>query len=237
MRSSLDSSLRLLIIFGAETVTTVFGQGSKVIDVNEPRPLWRALDNLELIVGRTIHYEDPPYANMADCQDSASPEQRAAQPPGWKLIVPRGGHVTATIPLPTGGIASENDVVLSVNVLLANYREQKLPGDFKVEQANGVVYVTPTKVLGANGVVQTVTSPLMTPVTIPNAQRTFADTTQTILDAVRKATGFRIVTGKFPYWPVQTVSFGADKEPARDAPTDALFLHDGFREDIVVAVQ
>jgi len=217
MLTTVTTAFRFLLLSGAATTTLLLGQASRVINVNEPRPLWKALDELEVIVGSTINYEDPPYQNMADCQDSATPEQRATQPAGWKLIVPRDGHVTATIQLPAGGIASQSDVVLGVNLLLANYREQNLPGDFKVEQANGVVYVTPTRVLGANGAVQSVTSPLMTPVTIPNAQRTFVDTTQAILNAVQKATGFRIVTGKFPYWPIQTVTFGADEEPARDA--------------------
>ncbi len=192
-------------------------QSTKVIDVNEPRPLWRALDTLETVVGSTINYEDPPFENMADCQDAATPQQRAAQPAGWRLIVPRDGHVTAEVRAPATGTVPGNDVIFDVGLLLASYRRSNLPGDFKIEQANGAVYVTPTKVLGADGAIRDVTSPLVIRVTIPNAQRTVVETTEAILEAVHKATGLRIVMGAFPYWPVETVGFGASGEPARDA--------------------
>jgi len=207
---------RLLALLGT-AAAVLSGQSTKLIDVSEPRPLWHALDDLQSVVGGIINYEDPPYANLLDCQDASTPQQRATQPPGWKLIVPRDGHLMATVPVPANGKAVESDALFDVNLLLTYYRLQKLPGDFKVEQANGALYVTPTKVLAADGVIRDLSSPLMVAITIRNAQRSLVDTTQAILDAVQRATGLRIVTGKFPYLPVQMVSFGASGEPARDA--------------------
>ena len=196
------------LAFLAITATTLYAQTTKVIDVNEPRPLSRALDLLEIVVGNTINYEDPPYENMADLQDVSTSQQRAANP-GYVLLVPRDGHVTAEVQVPLTGAATSNEVTFSVNLLLASYRQNQLPGDFQITQANGMLYVTPTKVLGANGVTLAVTSPMAASVTVPYAQRSVADTAAAIFDEVYKVTGLRIVIGSFPFSPTDMVSFAA----------------------------
>ena len=112
---------------------------------------------------------------------------------------------------------SDGERVVQVNLLLAIYRQNKLPGDFKVEQANGMLYVTPTKVLGTSGALREVISLMLTPVTIPYANRSASDTADAIWNAVYKATGLRIAIGDFPFWPTDAVSFGVNGEPARDA--------------------
>jgi hypothetical protein len=123
----------------AMTLTVSQAHTTKVIEVNEPRPLWAALDALEIAVGGAINYEDPPYENEADVHDLSTPDQRAKEPAGWALIGPREGHVTAEVQVPATGKAADNEVVFDVNLLLASYRQNKLPGDFKVEQANGML--------------------------------------------------------------------------------------------------
>ena len=80
-----------------------------------------------------------------------------------------------------------------------------------------MVYVTPTTVLGADGALRDVVSPLTTPVTIPSAERNAADTMQAILDEVDRATGLRITLGWVRFLPTQMVTFAASREPARDA--------------------
>ena len=200
----------------AMTATALPAQTTKVIDVTEPRALSAALDALEIVVGTPINYEDPPYENEADLQDVSTQQQRAAHP-GYRLLVPRSGRVTAQVEKLAAGKAAENDVVFNVNLLLASHRQSRLPGDFKLEQANGMIYVSPTKVLGANGLMRDVISPMAALVTIPYAQRSVAETAQAIFDAVYKATELRIVIGAFPFWPTDVVSFGVSGEPARDA--------------------
>jgi hypothetical protein len=136
----------------------LLAQTTKTVDVNEPRPLWSALDQLEIAnPGVAINYEDPPYENLADVQDSATPQQQAAHP-GFHLIVPRAGHLSAEITTSSTPDSSAANVIGNLNLLLVNYRQNALPGDFKIEQANGVVYVTPTSVLGASGSSREVTS-------------------------------------------------------------------------------
>jgi hypothetical protein len=205
--------------FGLTLMMAAFAlsaQTTKVIDVNDPRPLSVALDALEVVAGIPINYEDPPYENVADLQDVSTEQQRAAKP-GFRLLVPRSGRVTAQVQQPVSGKPSESDVILNVDLLLGVYRQNGLPGEFKIEQANGMIYVTPTKVLAANGSIRDVVSPMTALVTVPYARRNVAETAEAIFDALYKATGLRIVIGTFPFWSTDVVSFGAAQEPARAA--------------------
>jgi len=174
------------------------------------------MDALEDIVHSPVNYEDPPYQNMADLVDYSTPEQRAGKP-GYQLIGPPQAQLTLGFQTPASGLLSEGDIISEVTALLVAYRQQKLPGDFELEQANGMIYVTPTQVLGADGTAHAVVSPLTTLVTIPSASRNMADTVQAILDAVNKATGLQIVLGVNHFWPTQMVTFGANGMEARDA--------------------
>jgi len=199
----------------AAFAAALHAQSTKLIDVNEPRPLWRAIDKLETIVGLAINYEDVPYESAADVQDASTLQQQGTGP-SFHFVAPRSGHVSAEIPMPSAN-AGAGEAIADVNRLLASYRENGLPGDFQVAQRDGVLYVTPTKTLGANGLMRAVTSPLAAPVKIPNTRRNFIETAEAIIDAVHQATGLRIVLGTFPYWPNQIVTFGVSGEPARDA--------------------
>ena len=193
------------------------GQTMRTITATGGRPLWHALDALEVEVGGTVNYEDVPYENAADCRDVSTPQWRATAPPGYQLLVPRLGTVTADIPVPANGAVTQNELIYEVNLLLTSYRQNHLPGDFQVQEANGMLYVTATKVLGANGAVHAVTSPMLAAITVPTADRSVGGTVQAIFDAVGIATGLRFGLDRLPFWPSQRVTFGAAGEVARDA--------------------
>jgi len=181
---------------------------SQVIVSNlDHRPLVGALDTLEKTVGVPVNYEDVPYENAVDLVDVSTPQQRAANP-GYHLLVPREGQVSATVSLAA-------DCATNVNSLLASYRQNLLPGDFAVEQANGMVYVVANRVLGSNGLIRSVASPMKTLVTVPFAERTVEATVAIVLSAV-SATGAKIEFGAFPFRPTDRISFGATQSPARD---------------------
>ncbi len=209
---------RAYIVIAALLIGSIVGasQSSRAIDITDSRPLAGAIDALEAIVHVPINYEDLPNQNVADLQDVSTPQQRVAQP-GFLLLVPRVGRVTAPIQEPSGATAAANDVLFDLSLLLGDYRQRSLPGDFKTEQANGMIYVTPAKVLGQSGSTLDVTSPMTAIVTIPDANRSVAEAAQAILDAVYKSTGQRIVIGTFPFWPNEKLNFSASGERARDA--------------------
>jgi hypothetical protein len=202
---------------------TPFAEAQAVnsILITDSRPLAGALDALEKMTGTPLNYEDPPYQNQSDLQDVSTPQQRLASP-GYRNLVPRIGSMSVAIPASlftnsAGASVSAANALFAANLLLTNYRQSALPGDFQLEQANGMIYVVPTKILGSGGSLLPVTSPMMTPVTIPNGQRSICDTAQAILDAVSTANGLRIFVGALPFWPGDVVSFGANGETARDA--------------------
>jgi hypothetical protein len=213
--------IRVFLLLTVGTVVTALpsplaAQRANAIDVTDSRPLCAAFDALEITFGVPINYEDPPYENEADLQDVSTQQQRAANP-GYRLLVPRSGHIHADVRPPGAATAMTGDAVADVNLLLSIYRQNSLPGDFKVEQANGMIYVSPIKVLGATGTMRDVTSPMLTPVTVPYAQRTVVDTAQAIFDSLAQASGLTIVIGSFPFWPTDMVTFGVSGLPARDA--------------------
>ncbi len=211
----MDKRRRMVPIAIYALLACIRAHSQTLIDVNEPRPLWRAIDVLEQVTNVGVNYEDPPYENMADLQDVSTLQERLANP-GFQQIVPRDGHLT--LDLTTAGntrtLAGTADCL---SRLLAIYRQNVLPGDFTIQQANGMLYVTPTKVADATGVLRDVTSPLLTPVTVQYANRSVAETAEAILAGVYHATGRTIVVGAFPYFPTDMVSFGANAEPARNA--------------------
>lgn len=190
------------------------GQKSSLIDVSDHRPLARALETLQALTGTPINYEDVPYENAADLQDVSTPEQRAKYP-GYHLLVPRKGQVKATVAVnPKGSLA---ETIAGVSALLASYRSAGMPGDFRAEQANGMIYVVPTKVLTRAGIVQDVQPRMDALVTFPSAQMRAIDCVQAITRAVSEATGAKVAVGAFPPFPAaQSVPCGANRESARN---------------------
>ena len=189
-------------------------RGQVVVSNLDHRPLAGALDTLEKTLGVPVNYEDVPYENHADLVDVSTAEQRAVYP-GYHLFVPREGQVSATVSLAADGVTN-------VNLLLASYRQNLLPGDFAVEQANGMVYVIASEVLGSNGVMRTVASPMKTLVSVPFAERTVEDTVAIVLSAVSATTRAKIEIGSFPFRPTDRISFGATQSPARDVLANVL---------------
>lgn len=196
------------------TAAGLLGQEPITVSVEDYRPLAVALDALQARCGAAINYEDPPYQNATDLEDVSTPQQRA-QYPGYHLMVPRKGtvRVTANAAAFTGSAA---DQLFLIGTLLNSYRGNGLPGDFAIEQANGQSYVIATSVMGRDGKMIDVKSPMKVRISVPSAPRSLYDTVATILDAVSDAAGVRIDAGAVPDWPTPTLSFGAEQETARD---------------------
>lgn len=191
------------------------GQTKVRISITDSRPLCAALDALERIVDRPINYEDPPYQNPGDLQNSPT----LANQPGPPLViwVPKIGTVAGDIPAPTSTPAPGTEIAGDIGILLASYRQNGLPGGFAVEQANAMTYVVPATVLAADGARRPVTSVMDVPVRVPFQNRTVAGTVAALFEALRTATGLRTGIGSIPFLPIDKVNFGSDGEPIRDA--------------------
>lgn len=215
--NSLQRSLKRACCFTVTLFSVslgLYGQAVSVIDVSDHRPLALALEKLQALTGIPVNYEDVRYENPADLEDVATPEQRLRYP-GYRLLVPRKGQVKASVgPHDPGSVA---DTVASVYALVASYRASGLPGDFKVDQANGMLYVAPTKMLNRAGSLQDVRPAMDTIVSMPYAERRAIDCLEAITRAVSTVIGTKIAVGAFPLTSAEKrVACGANGESARD---------------------
>jgi hypothetical protein len=206
-------SVRLLL--GSLVLTNiVLAQSSVSIDETDHRPLAAALDKLQSKTGVVINYEDVPYENAADLEDVSTEQQRAFQP-GYRLLVPRKGHIRAA-----GQVSSTTslaDTVSLLHSLFANYKLNRMPGEFTLEQFNGALYVAPIRFVNASGSSQDVTSPMKSSIDVPYAERRVIDTVELIVKATSQASGKRIDVGTVPFLPSTRVAFGVRGESARSA--------------------
>lgn len=183
-----------------------------VIDLIDHRPLAEAAAKLQAMTGIIVNYEDIQYT-AADLVDVSTPEQRAGSP-GFHLMVPRRGAVKAAVPDAARGSLTETKAV--AQALVDSYKAGGMPGDFQVEEHNGMIYVEPAK------------APRMsTVVSVTNEPRRLIDCGAAILQAVSEASGVKIVAGQFPFFPPTPTACGATRQSARDALAAAFAAFSG----------
>ena len=112
--------------------------------------------------------------------------------------------------------SSDAEKTAMIEPLLVSYRTNQLAEDFKVEQANGMFYITPTKALSKNGVTVAASSLMALPVTFPAQLLSGADAIQLVLDSVGRAANVKIGQAAVIFLSDQKVMIGATGEPARD---------------------
>lgn len=171
----------------------------------------KALDQMEQAFGSAVNYEDVRYEHPDDLEAVTDPRVRAYIG-GRPSRVPRKGTLVVAFDDST----SEPARVTHLNSLLAAYRQAGLPGDFRVEIANGMLYVVGTKVKGGDGRLRDLISPMSILVDVPFGRRTVIETVALIAEAVSKAGGVRVLVGQVPF-AAELVSFEARREAARDA--------------------
>src|SRR6266436_4705556 len=81
------------------TAVAAYGQSAITVSVTGPRPLAKAIEQLEQTLRVPINYEDAPYEHPSDLVDVTSTVARSA-PPGAKglVIIPRGEALTVELP-------------------------------------------------------------------------------------------------------------------------------------------
>jgi hypothetical protein len=202
--------------FGAMLLicTVVAGQPAVTIEADDHRPLAAAVVQLQHTLGLTINYEDIPYQHKDDLEDVSTEQQRALYP-GYSLLVPRKSRVTSTIL--SGPNSPEGEKVRDLQSLLNSYRIGRLPGDFTLEQSNGMLYVIPSKARMADGVTREVVSPMKAEITIPFAERSVVETVVVILDSISRSSGLKISAGRIPFHPTHKIGFSATRQQGRDA--------------------
>jgi hypothetical protein len=210
------------------------GQGVTQLNIDDPRPVAKAVEELVARYGYVITYEDPRHAYEGDLQDVTTQVRRDLDqyPPGKapKVIGPRGGKLTVTLPTS----ASVNTQTIA-SVLDQLTRAQSIRGEgghFRVVQVGDVFHVVPTEVRDRNGNWIAQSSILDAPISLPMEDRSEVGMLDAIVKAVSANAHVKVYIGggagigggiANPNRPA-SYHLGADNERASDLLMQALVL-------------
>jgi hypothetical protein len=165
------------------------------LDVNDPRPLAAALEQLEKRHGWVITYDDPPYLYAPDIEDVTLAVRRDGDITR-RVLVPRGGRFRFEYSAPADGGAPNAALVLER--LLEEYHLTGYPGMFRVIATGTVFHVVPSESRNASGVLAPSVSLLDAKISIPDSERSVFSTVTAIVEAASRQLGARVGLGTVP---------------------------------------
>jgi hypothetical protein len=186
----------------------------------------RAVSTLQTRYGHQITYEDPPYTNEDDLEDVSAKVVRnySKYAPGTapKVIIPRGGKLTLRLPI-ASNIGSQ-DLAPILQQLVRAQGSSSRGGHFRVEQVGDAFHVIPVEVRDRNGNWSHHSSPLDTPISLPQEERSGGEVLNAICGAVSTATATHVRFGSLPINLLMQFrgTLSAENEPARSVLWRAL---------------
>jgi hypothetical protein len=172
------------------------------ITVEDPRPVDKAIQELEKRYGWRITYEDPPYGHYSDISVvtdfrlPAVPVQslsqlQAAQRKHLRLG-PKGGSLTFTLP------SADPDELGAVEALVKSYNESHRGFEFAVVRGAGLLHVVPRQMTGSSGTLEPVKPVLDTVITIEPRERTAYALLEEICKKISISTNTDVFVGLAP---------------------------------------
>lgn len=188
--------ITLAVILSAVAASATGQVSPATISVNDPRPLAKAAEALEREYGVPISYEDPAYAFSGDVVDKTDPQYKALHPDA-KVLIPRGGSISVTMPSQPLNLASPSggDPLSVIQEALSAHAAAGYPGQFKAVKTAIGYAVLPTGVRSTAGAVVAELSPFDTPISFPTIQRGVGETLKLICQTVSSASGRTLVLG------------------------------------------
>lgn len=165
------------------------------LEVDDPRPLAAALEQLEKRYGWAITYDDPPYLYASDIEDVTLAVRRDGDMTR-RVLVPRGGRFRFEYSAPVDGGAPNASSLLER--LLEAYHLTGYPGMFRVIATGSVFHVVPSESRNASGVFAPCVSLLDAKISIPDSERSVFSTVSAIIEAANTQLGARIGLGTVP---------------------------------------
>ena len=191
------------------TITTI------EITVDDPHPMYAAIQKVMELSGIPIHFEASPIYYSGDLQD-VTDRARSPLPPDYpRLIAPRqrGFSVSIAVDEATGRLQDMEALQTALTALVSAYNSSDLPGAYEVERSHGVFFVKPVRYRDASGATQLMTPLLSTRITLPEEKRDAYLTVQLILQQVSREAGV-VVGSAVNLGLPREITFGADNEPA-----------------------
>lgn len=195
------ATLLVLLAFGCAAQAQ-----TDVMTIQDPRPVAKALQQLEMLHGWQITYEDPPYVYMGDLVDVTRTVRsdlsggRTAN----KVMIPKGGALSFPIPIvpvepltqpSTSRPSAAFDAVRNVLDSDASIRGAEM---FTVIQGGQLLHVVPTQRKSTSGRVEKVTPLLDIEISVESKERTAAELIDEICRSLSLMTKSTVVVGTVP---------------------------------------
>jgi hypothetical protein len=212
------------------------GASPNTITVQDPRPVAKAIEELENRYGWQITYEDPPYIHNSDITDvtdtpwpgatiqSLSQLQSLQREPAahHRTLVPKGGSLSFTLP-------SANPVEFgAVEALVKSYNASRGGNVFAVVHGVGLLHVVPRNVTGLFGYLEPVKPVLDTVITVEQKERTALALLEEVCRKISIGTNTNVFVGESPINMLiqMKTSIGGSRKTARSI-LDQLILESG----------
>jgi hypothetical protein len=235
-----------VVIFPARQVIVTMGfiatflgnacASPNTITVQDPRPVAKAIEELENRYGWKITYEDPPYIYYSDITDvtvtpwPGVPVQNQSQlqlfqhapAANHRTLVPKGGSLSFTLP------PANPDEFGTVEALVKSYNSSHQGIVFAVIQGVGVLHVVPRDATGSFGYHEPVKPVLDTVITVEPKERTALALLEEVCRKISVGTNTDVVVGESPTNMLvqMKTSIGGSRKTARSI-LDQLILESG----------
>jgi hypothetical protein len=207
--------------------TPAVGSTSKVISVNDPRPLSKALEALEHEYWIPITYEDPEYVHLSDTQDVTEAVSKHPEN-GVRVIIPKGGSFQFQYAIKND--KPQENIKSLIQRMLAEHAAQGGP-IFDVQerlvknQKNGTEWhVIPVRFRNASGQFVDQLALLDNIVNIQQGKRGILDIIGDMCQQLSQVSGRRVGIGLVPMNVLggYEVDYGATNRRARDVLAELL---------------
>ena len=195
-------------------------QTTKVISVNDPRPLSEAILKLEKATGQPITYEDPSYSYAADLVDRSD---SLPHKPRVKVLLPRGGQLI--FPFMPSEASDRPGTAKVLQRLVTTFNKTYPDGaQFDLLDEEGLFHVIPRTSRSASGAAEPHASPLDVPLTVVVKDVNGLEALNAICDAIKATTGTPILMGTIDMnaFAHTTLSISNDGETGRTLLTQVL---------------
>jgi len=173
------------------------------LSVQDPRPVAKALEELEARYGWVITYEDPLYLHSSETTDATAlvrndlgKYRNGAAP---RVLIPAGGSLSITY-----DVMSDTKLPLDREAVIQKVLNAHQPmgsvGRFRLEQEKDgqMLHAIPTVTKNSSGVLLPQTAVLDTFISLSEGDRTSLQTLEAICDAVSQVTQTKVVVGTVP---------------------------------------
>jgi hypothetical protein len=186
--------MRISAVFGLALASLGRGQ-DQALSVSDPRPVYRAVRQLQKLYGWQIDYQDPPYEHPGDMEDVAPPPVAGGVPSVRKHISPRERTVSVKYSAPRAGTVEERRKI--IDGIVEGFGAAGV-GQFRVYHQGAFSHVVPASVRRVSGSVEAVTSACDVTVSMPPAMRTVNDSLALALPQISQGIGSSISMGMAP---------------------------------------